>query len=411
MSAAHRTRLDFLVEPAEALLFGPPRGFSAGEAHRVASQFPPTPQAFQGMVRTRLLLGGDLSVDLNSRAGAALVPSLVGTADRLPEGWRIDGPFPARRGKDGIVRPWVATPRFLLMPPKDADGATVHQAHFRSADPQGGLSDRAPKEPGGDTLPGRPELGDMRPPGGWIDPANLHAVLSGAPQGWRAGGWCCDLPPFVKRESQSGVAIDARTGRTRHGMLYFSEALRFASGSGLLGGFTGTLAPSLSAAALTTGAGQAGRKGRLVRFAKAERLDPDWLAVREGRYLPDRVTEADRFWLVALTPARRSKAAELPIRTPRGSAVSVRVVAALAGPPVVLGGFDLAGGKPRSNWSYHPAGSAWLIQLTGGDDAARAALLRDLHDSHILGDENEAVMGFGHALVGLCERKQEETGS
>ena len=51
----HRINCGFLVRPMEPLYFGRPSSFSAGEARFGKSEFPPSPLAFQGLVRSHLL--------------------------------------------------------------------------------------------------------------------------------------------------------------------------------------------------------------------------------------------------------------------------------------------------------------------------------------------------------------------
>lgn len=398
---------DFLLWPMEALVFGPPRSASAGESHRVDSQFPPSPRAFQGLLRTRLLLGADPRPDLSDRA---VVADLVGSADRLPPGWQLRGPLPGRvrpgaaDGGGPALELWVPAPRFLLGRKHDS-GATPVRAR-PLADRHGGLSDLPATTPGGGLLLGAPHRDDARPIGGWIDPANLRAALSGRLGGWRPEGLSESVPPFVKREMQPGLAMEAGTGTARSGMLYFANALRFCQDGGLWGRLDGPLARGLNDRALEEGAGSAGRKSRLVRFEPAPPLDPVWSAVLAGDHLPPEPGEEAPFWLVQLTPA--ADAGGFPaLRNPEVGPVRIVMLGGLPGPALTLGGFDLAGGRPRSNRPYHPAGSAWLIRLDGGGPADRRAALDTLHDRHPLGEAAEAAMGFGHTLVGMAETKEE----
>ena len=88
---------DFLVRPLDTVWFRGPRPFVAGEDSSDPGLFPPTPWTFQGLVRTHLLLAalpGDLDL-----ADRRTIIELVGPPDRLPEGWRLEGPFPAKAGE------------------------------------------------------------------------------------------------------------------------------------------------------------------------------------------------------------------------------------------------------------------------------------------------------------------------
>lgn len=396
----------FLAEPAEPVLFGPPQSFVAGEAHRLRSQFPPSPRTFQGMIRTRLLLGAKTGHDFEGPDAANKIKELVGTPAALPDGWQMRGPWPARRlmrGTDNVVEPWVPTPHFL----RACGTATLHAR--RVVSDHLALGDL----PGSPPALGRPERDDRGARGGWIGPANLRYALAGEASGcWCKTQWAETRPPFVKEEFQPGLAIDQTTGTAQQSLLYFAESLRFESSAGLLGELR---APGDQQAldgfqALGQGAGWAGRKRRLVRFSTVETLDPDWQFILDGRHLPDEVAEDDEFWLLAMTPVRLDEAAGpgRP-RVPLPAGVSVEVRAALTGPALTVGGYELATRRPRANRPYMSAGSAWLIGLTGGDAVSRADALRMLHDSHLFGPAEEAAMGFGHVLVGIGPARSEAT--
>ena len=377
----------FLVEPCEPVLFGPPRSFVAGEAHRVRSQFPPSPLTFQGLIRSRLLLGADPPLDFLSPGAPERIERLVGTPSELPADWQMRGPFPAI-ARDTVVEPWVPTPRFVLR----CGSRTLHARLVVSEHPC--LNDLGESPP----LLGRPGHGDCRPKGGWIGPANLRRVLCGEGSGeWDGDEWGEPLPPFVNAEFQPGLAIDAKTSAAQHGLLYFAEGLRFQPRSG----FAGELLAPVRAASLEDGAGQTGRKGRLVRFSSVEQWHADWRYLMDGSHLPEAVAEGTCFWLVALTPARLDNVHRPALRPALPLGVTVDFCAALTGRATALGGYELASRRARPNRLYLPAGSAWLIRLNGGTAELRAAALRALNDRHPLGPAEEAAMGFGHTIVGV----------
>ncbi|MDN5862973.1 MAG: type III-B CRISPR module-associated protein Cmr3, partial [Salinisphaera sp.] len=103
---------DFLVRPLDTVWYRGPGPFSAGEDSFDPGLFPPTPYTFQGLIRTRLLLAS-LPGDLG-HANLAEIEKRVGPPDQLPDGWRVEGPFPACERADGYVEPWFPAPRFLL---------------------------------------------------------------------------------------------------------------------------------------------------------------------------------------------------------------------------------------------------------------------------------------------------------
>ena len=402
----------FCIEPSEPVLFGPPRSFSAGEAHRVRSQFPPPPMAFQGLIRSRLLLGAEPPLDLDGPDARSTIADLVGSPSELPPGWQIRGPFAACRGEPDpegadlrpILRPWVPTPRFILRSGVDG-GSPLHARQIISS--HEALSDLSDSSA---PVLGRPDQIDSEPLGGWIGPINLLFALAGeGGRQWDAREWGGALPPVVREEFQPGLAIDSAGSTGRHGLLYFAEALRFKPGSGLYGGLdTLSLSPPLTMRALTEGCQQAGRKGRLVLFRPVERLDPAWDAIMQGVHLPDDVTDGQAFWLVSLTPARIDDPSRPIVRASLPPGVRVDIVAAQTGRAFPLGGYEMATGRPRPNRLYVPGGSAWLVRVQGGTAEARRDALTALHDRHTLGAENEAAMGFGHTLVGLGPMTTEE---
>lgn len=401
-SAGH---MAFFVEPAEPLIFGPPKSFTAGEGHRLRSQFPPPPMAFQGMIRTRLLLGAEPALDLET-ADPASIAALVGSPAELPDGWQIQGPFPARRiagdpeagDPRPLIQPWVPAPRFLLRDAGDPDRVPLHvravmSTHEFHCDREGGMP----------LFLGRPDAPDAKPLSGWLSPANLRFALGGGGQGrWQREGRGTPFPPFVREEDQPGLAIDPVRGTASHGLLYFAQALRFAAGGGLFGSLSAPSLPSpLSLTDLTRGAGQAGRKRRPVGFSAAERLDPDWQAVIDGAHLPETVEEDRLFWLLALTPVRLADPLHPDIRADLPPGLRVDILAALTGRAQAIGGLEMASGRPRPNRLYVPAGSAWAFRVEGGTAAQRRHALSAMHDRHCLGEAAEAAMGFGHTLVGL----------
>lgn len=398
-------QIDFLVEPREAVTFGSPKSFSAGEAHRVSSIFPPSPRTFQGMVRSQLLRGASPPMDLDdwSRAARDERATLVGGPHTLPFGWQLTGPLPAQARPDtsdrdkSVIQPWVPAPRYLLR-----DGSRILRTRPVISTHQV-LSDRG-------VLPivlGRPDLPDAEPESAWLSPEGLWFALTGQ------GGvmpvnehYRKHLPPFVVNEPRSGLAIERSSdhpaqGTARHGMLYFMDAWRFRPGTGLWGSLRAQLAPRLRRDALLDEGGMAGRKGRLIRFQAVDQFEKVWQDILDGKHIPMDIGENERFWLMTLTPVFIQTPESPKIRGAKSGEVSIEVLAALTDRPLTLGGFDMTRARPRPNRAYVPAGSAWLIEIRGGTSAQRRQHLLALHNAHPLGPAEEAVMGFGHTLVGL----------
>lgn len=389
--------IDFTVRPVDTLYFGPPSSIPAGDVHGGRSLFPPPPMAFQGMVRSRLLAAANPALDLDDWSSAAVKEraGLVGGPDRLPDGWQLAGPFPARL--EPVIEPWFPMPRFAL---RGAGGAPILAHRVQSTHP--GYDDLQPDPDGERWVMGAPEVDAIQPMDGWISAHNLRFLLTGE-GGWDQRGFGDGLPPFVARERRTGVAIDGAKGSAKDGLLYTLETLRLDRGAGFLGRLEGGLPPRLHGSALTTGLGLAGRGARLVAFGAAEQIHDDWRRLRAGDHLPDQVADGARFWVVAIAPARIAGPCA-PFTSPPPGAVELIVRAAFVGREIILGGFSLAGrggSESRPNRAYAPAGSAWLVELRGGDAAARRAAMEALHDKPSIGVVDEHGFGFGHTLVGL----------
>jgi CRISPR-associated protein Cmr3 len=272
------------------------------------------------------------------------------------------------------------------------------------------LNDQSPrKEP---RLLG--DQGATEPLGGWLSPRGLLWALSGKTTGWQWGDHCADLPPFIRRDSLPGLAIDPETGTAEDGMLFFSHVLRFAGMSGIAGWLSAPLPSTIPANALTRGdLAACGWRSRPAVLEPLPALDPDWQYLMEGRHLPREVADGEHFYLTALTPIPCSPDAHLQAierdicehaGAPAG--VEVHVHASLTGKPRVIGGLTAASRKTRPNRSYWEAGSAFFITLHGGTGSDRANALRRLNNAHPLGRREDASFGYGHTLVAVGEGKK-----
>ena len=400
--------LDVFVRPLEPLFFGPTHSINAGENHHMHSLFPPPISACQGLIRTRILHAyPDLDLNDFSSNARKQREEKIGTPDRLPEGWQLNGPFPAAMNAER-VQPWLPVPRALF-----ADRLNKPFYAYLLDNAQKGIDDLNAN------LLGRPRQNALKPLGGWCSSANLSAFLFGeAESNWQASEWG-RRPHFVVDDRQAGLALDrkdgARSVNSRHGMLYFQKRLRLKPGSGFLGGVSAALPSSIVNTGLAQAAGVWGRKSRPVELSAVSEseLCPLWRKLLEGQHL-ERFKETSEsaqqlFWLVTLTPVFLDEPTQ-PLPRINSTAVEFECLAALPGPPVVVGGYNLVHGSPRANRKLLPAGSAWLFRLNGGDVEAQYRVLRNLNNAFPLGPIDEAAFGYGHTFVGIAPIDTDQTG-
>lgn len=406
-----RMETDFLIRPLGPLFFGQPRSFFAGEAHRSESQFPPPQSAFQGMVRSQLLRAAGVDFQKDKSRIAAL----VGGPDALPEGWQLQGPFPARvvEKKSGLkLEPWLPAPRYLLQ-----DGSTLLLARPISAEGVLPMMTNLGRGAGAGSLPvGLPRRASVQGvAGGWLSAGLLRQVLMAKKQEWpgeKECRWSRPFPPFVHREGRPGLGLqrpdDEHPGVAAHGMLYFLGELRIEQRQNRPAGFYGRLeAPGMDAQipanALENSLGMAGRKGVPAAFEPPPPLDEEWVEMLAGSHLPEEIEESQRFWLTVLTPVRPEKIWS-PLRNGvLPEQVRLEVDAVLTGEPISVGGLRMVDRRSRANRRFLPAGTSWLIRLTGADPATRASALKRLNGGHPMGSPQEAAFGHGFTLAGVCK--------
>ena len=426
---------DLFVRPLEPLFFGPPRSLNAGEDHTGDGSFPPTPRTFQGLIRTQLLYRVEPRLDLNDRSPAANAAreAMVGTGEHFPDRWQLKGPLPAEI-KAGQLEPWAPTP-FFLHSLSNSQRSPLFPEIIPST--QAAMDDRTPAIDPSVEWVGLPHNPQAEPLKGWLSPSGLRWALNWGrkmgdqvTQDFTENDHATPLPPFVQRQPQTGIKRERsndkepdrrREGLAEDGMIYTHQAVRFDDKTGFWGSLriaANSVHPihpeRLPDNPWAAGLGQTGRKARLVAFVDCPPLHPDWVALLEGEHLvPIAPAEEDYFWLYALTPVALSErfgeklpggvSWRRPDTVPPG--VTLRSIAAFTGAPQTIGGWNMASTHWRPNQSYAPAGSVWLVQLKGGSPADRRHLLQALNNSHALGSPEEAVLGFGHILVGLGPRK------
>ena len=386
----------FLVIPTDTLWLRGGRPFRGGEESYDPGLFPPTPWTFQGLIRTHVLherLGEGLA-----RASRTEIEGIVGPPDRLPPGWQIEGPFPARILADGKVEPWVPCPRFLR------PGRSWRAPPERSRRMPGAATEGILAREDGEWLgaPGHPS----GPLEGWISARNLAWALAGW-GAWRpveaafgskhAGG---ALPPFVAPETRPGVVLRRSDGSAEDHMLYAGVHHRFAPRSGIYGALRGAdLDVDFRGGAFM------GRRNRTVSLQRA-RTVREWDSLRLGDQLRlSEVPDPLHLRLVLLSPALvRRKGEVAPLELPRGA--RIMAVEADAGPDI--GGFDRIGHGSRAARSTWAAGSTWWIRIEGGSPEDRLEAARSLQGLGPHRPDDFERFGFGQRLVAAFDP---ETGS
>lgn len=427
------------LRPIDRVYFGSPRALGAGEVHSGCSEFPPSPYTVAGMLRTHLLEGAQPRLDLNdwSAAERSRRAALVGTAERLPDGWQLCGPFPAEEvtpdsASAPELEPWLPLPAWIKF---GRDGRFhPHQWYGDRglARPHApiGDDDELPAPIGDDdellsdgAWVGTPRVAAAERAPSWVPASALVELLrTTSPLDMREQPWFLRWshssrlagPPFVKFETAPGVGIDARSRVALDSMLYSLEMLRFAPGTGLLVSLQASLDLPLSVTSLSEGIGRAGRKGQAAAFESAEgRLTASWRRLLEGEHL-EAAASSGTFWLYLATPARMSDpycevvsvARELAPR-----AITVSLLSIAIGEPQVIGGLAIDGARARDNVHYARGGSAWLLRLEGGSELERRELLSRLHGQPLLGPKAEQAFGFGLTFVGFGPSLRENTNS
>ncbi len=403
------------LRPVTPVYFGRPGAMSAGEDHVGVSWFPPPVSAFQGMIRTRLLDEAGIFSPVEKVTG------LVGPPDSLPEGWQLQGPFPARPvNNNREMQIWLPGPAFLFKP---VDSSATRPVPARTmpiidsdylADENAIKGDNKTDNTGKSflQLQGRPDIAGEKPLGGWISSENLYHALTGSMDKWSAEGCVEDLPPFVQPEIRTGLAREKKksgnstrpviTGRADEGMLYTLEYLRFAPFTGLVGWFDGPLAEPLSLTALERGTVIAGKKGGLIGFEPACGPDPWWEKIAAGEHIGRQEEKSSKIsvWLILLSPGRWESSVALENILHKTTGLEAVVDGCICPPITWLGGFSIARRQPRAVRSWFSAGTSMKVTFSCKEPQPLLALLRDkLNNRCLLEPGEQQPFGYGHILV------------
>jgi CRISPR-associated protein Cmr3 len=363
---------NLFIEPSDVWLFRDGRPFAQGGIGRAVSQFPPTPQTMQGVIRSARL--GQSGEPFDAGKWSTPLRQEIGQPDDFGR-LRLRGPLVAQRVGAGLQRlfPW---PRDVIRSQSGWQILAPTAAPSLVANwPRDGLQSLLPSAASDPTR--------FEP--GWIGEAGFLAYLAGQPGGIPDR----ESHAVYEREPRLGIQIDSPAKRTEPGMLYQVEFIRPAPEVGLLveaGGVT------LARSGLVQLGGEA-RAGRYetvttgVDLPQTGRLPGTPSPVRFKLYLATPTFFADG-WLPAF--AGTSLAG-----TWRG--VPVRLLAAAVGRPQPIGGRDISQRDRQRPIRYAvPAGSVYYFETAAPPSQVLAAF-----DGQCVADAApDAQIGYGLAYVG-----------
>ena len=345
--------------PRDTVFIRDGRSFDAG-AQFQASTVRPWPST----------IAGALGAALGGEAGGVLGPVL---AQHGPDGWEPWFPVPADLATE------TGDGRYAVrLRPETVDGVTDLED---TAGRVGGVTRWLAPPPGLVT-------GKVEPLPGWLAGQQLGAYLAGELPG-DGGVPVADLGLADPLYPEFRVGFAREVGRrvARTGFLYQAAHLRLADGWAFLAGYRPNPewddGPRPVASLV-----QLGGRGRLADVVPAEGFS--WPAV------PDRF-EGGRVLVYVATPAIWPGGWRIPV--PSGA----RLVAAATGDPDAV-----ATTSPRLGWRTNralrwavPAGSVYLLQFDGEDEAVRWA--HGVHGTAYGRDDDDRLRtaGFGVVLTGV----------
>ncbi len=328
--------MELFLEAVDVWLFRDGRPFDAGSDHRAASMFPPYPSVVQGAIRSyHLVVKG-----VNRRDPRAIAEA-VGTADNFGS-LRLRGPFVARKEDKSIVR-YFPLPADAVL---DRNSGLYRPLEPRLLREMPRVRVSAPPDlPAllwlpADVVPARDQ------PDRWLREDELLKYLRGEPAS------ATDGHTLFAREYRTGVGLDSTTRTAEEGLLYHVEFIRPQPGVGLwveVNGYDGWPAEGLVFL---------GGEGRSARFTRLETLlgwpsPPDPLPPRFKVYFA-----APTYFNGGWQPQGGWG------RFFTGPGTVTLHAVALRGYESV-GGFDLAGGRPKPARRYVPAGSVYYFTAEG----------------------------------------------
>jgi CRISPR type III-B/RAMP module-associated protein Cmr3 len=406
------------LEPLDFTFFRTPRPFFAAEVLTAQGTFP-LPQAIYGAIRSMILLDPDhgcRELETFGRkdgcisctyASGCRIPGLMGTPDNRGI-LGLKGPVLARRTDAGRLEAWFPAPRVLVRVGRDLD--VLRPAQIPENDP---LSDKEADDLNLAILmtPHGTEYEKLAGGDHLVSAGGLTRILKGRPP---ERNQVKPLKELFCPEPRAGVALRMgaqgceRTVEPSH--LYTVCCHRPAPGTGFLVELDGIEHKDMSWPAVTFMGGE--------RRAAAVHSQID-----EAAWLPEPEVTSHRLRLCLVTPAifktgwvpewlvnacgPYADPVPLPERLGGGTA-RVRLVSAVVGPPVAVGGFQMALLRKKNGFPAQrgprpirlavPAGSTYDIEIMKGDATrvAEAVFAQGL-------SEQESEAGFGVTVVGHWE--------
>ena len=399
------------IEATDVWLFRDGRPFDAGSDHRAASIFPPEPTTIQGAIRSKLLAlydadftayaaGGGVSDEVVKQIGAAVAPQ-KGTM-------RLRGPFLARRlnDDDRQIMPYFPTPADLLQINTDKRRLLVPL----KPEPAPAFSSNWPDETPGlrpctydEALAGDDDPGGSRT---WISAVGFDAYLNGkistnnflpsaglsreARQAWiqeaeaklNAAGELGHVHlksagAFFGSEYRLGIGIDGEHKRPSDGKLYTAAFIRPRQNVGLLVEVTGLDEDKWP----STGVLSLGGERKAARYTRIEK----------PLHWPSNVTDGNK--LVFVTPTYFDDG-WLP-KNWGSYFTNADLTAALVGRAKQIGGWNMAGNRPKPMRRYVPETAVYFfarpLQSKNNTGTANGA---------ICDDEDAGRIGFGVTFIG-----------
>lgn len=322
----------YFIEPVDMWMFRDSKPFAAGQAFSARSQFPPTPQTMQGVVRSNYLEAQN--VDWRAY-GQGRIETSVGTPSSLGSFTQF-GPLVGRRmiGAAGKTRIQLLIPAPLDVVHSKTDKALPPQllapsaANFRTAAPFDGWRPLAAPSSAGE---------DLEQASGWMDQSDIERYIGG-----KAPSTLIKSSGIFAHEERVGLAMDhgRRTHRDQH--LYHAQFVRPCPGVGLLVKLNG---PYLDGQSIINIGGES-RSGYCSQAAL------EW---------PGQPTSGN-LRVVLLTPAFFSGGWQPANGDWSPWVGGGELVSTAIGRPQPISGWDVARNRPKPLNQYVPAGSVYYFK-------------------------------------------------